>query len=65
MLVYDDFGCLLLLVVSAMWVLKNVKKSACLKELSLSDQPEKRDCFLYKLSQKPGTYQERAYRYTQ
>ena len=41
-------------VLVAMWVMKNWKKSACLKQLSLSDHAQKRDCFLYHLSQKPG-----------
>jgi len=39
---------------SALWVMKNWKKSMCLQQLSLSDQKDKRDCFLYNLSQQGG-----------
>jgi hypothetical protein len=42
------------LISAGMWVLKTWKKSDCLKELSLTDAPEKKDCFLVKLAAKKG-----------
>lgn len=39
---------------SAMWVMKNWKKSACLQQLSLTDAKERRDTYLYRLSQEGG-----------
>ena len=37
-----------------MWVMKNWKKSKSLEQLSLKDQPDKRDAYVYQLSQQPG-----------
>jgi len=39
---------------SGMWVMKNWKKSKSLQQLSLGDHPDKRDTYIYQLSQQPG-----------
>lgn len=42
------------LINAAMWFLKNWKSSESLKQLSMSDRHQPRDCYLYKLSESPG-----------
>jgi hypothetical protein len=42
------------LVSVGMWLLKNWKKSICLQQLSMSDNPDKKKTYLYKLSKARG-----------
>lgn len=36
------------------WLLKKYKKSKCLSQLSFSDAPQIKDCYMYRLSQSEG-----------
>ena len=45
-------------VLSGMWFMQKWKKSGSLLQLSLKDHPDPRQTYLYKLSMKPGQYNE-------
>lgn len=42
------------LIDAGMWLIKNIKQSTSIKQLSMSDKADKRDCYLYKLSKDDG-----------
>ena len=42
------------IVNAGLWILKRLKNSLCLEQLTLTDETDYKDCYLYKLSSKEG-----------